>query len=200
MLQNRLYSLSLAAVALLLCSPAPSLASSKPPTFTVKATNVQMGDMSSATTTYTLTSVNGFSGQVGVVCHGLDSNQVPDLILPSCTHANQLMTLPANGQVSGIIDLIPPVGVGSSSSAQLHQFPGGPVAGALAAAGLLLFGLRRHPRWPLIALLAFACLGGTTGCIGHGGLAMTHGDWGYTITATSTSGTIETTQFAVVID
>lgn len=178
-----------------LCLAGGEAAASTTPGITITATNVSISDKGTAVSHFTVTSVNGFSGQVGVICKGLDSNVVPELILPDCTFATQRFQLAANGSISGIMTFYPPDNIPASASLRgSPRQPGStlPIAGVLTAAGLFCFRIRRkRPGRLLLSLLAIAgvvSLAGVTGCIGHGGLAMTHGDWGYTITATPVSG------------
>ncbi len=78
------------------------------PSFTIAASNVTVPGQGSASGQFTLTSVNGFTGQVGVTCTGPDSNLLPDLVLPSCDHPVQNYTIPANGSVAGTMGFYPP--------------------------------------------------------------------------------------------
>src|ERR1039458_5227636 len=78
------------------------------PAFTLTATNVTMAGHGSGTSQFTLTSVNGFTGTVGVSCSGPDANLLPDLVLPSCDHPGQLLVVPANGSASGTMNFYPP--------------------------------------------------------------------------------------------
>jgi len=178
-----------------LCLASAEGRASTTPGIKITATNVSISDMGTAVSHFTVTSVNGFTGQVGVICKGLDSNVVPDLILPDCTFTTQNFQLTANGSASGIMTFYPPNNIPSSVSQRgLPGQPGStlPIAGVLTAAGLFCFRIRRkRPGRLVLSLLAIAGLAslvGVTGCIGHGGLAMTHGHWGYTITATPVSG------------
>jgi len=190
-----------------LCLASPESRASTTPGITITATNVSISDMGTAVSHFTVTSVNGFTGRVGVICKGLDSNIVPDLVLPDCTFTTQNYVLTANGSASGIMTFYPPNNIPSTVSrggSPRQPGPALPIAGALAAAGIFCFRIRRKrsgwPVLPLLAIVGLAGLAGVTGCIGHGGLAMTHGDWGYTITATPVSGaTPAVANIAVVV-
>ena len=188
----RFTSLLFAILLLLSAGPAHASTASTTPTFTITADNITMGEKSTGTINFTLTSVNGFSGRIGMVCYGLDPNKVPLLVLPDCTYETQYYQLPANGSVSGSINLYPPWAQlpaptsdrqpeGSSKSTL-------PAAAPLALAGLLALGIR-HTRTQWLAAIALFTLAAVTGCMGSGGLAMTHGDWQYTLTGTPVSST-----------
>lgn len=177
----------------------------KTPALKITASNVSMTEKSTGVVNFTLTSVNGFTDKVGIVCHGLDPNQVPELILPICTYATQYFQVPANGAVSGSLTLYPPweqlpPGLTTPPSSDTSRTTL-PAAGSLALAGLLALGIRRGKSQWLAAILLLT-LAAVTGCIGSGGLAMTHGNWGYTLTGTPVSGAVAATTgtFGVTID
>lgn len=171
------------------------------PALKLTATNVSMGDRGSGTSRFTLTSLNGFTGTVNVNCpNGITSSL--EEVLPVCTPGSQVFKLPANGSVSGTVRLIPPWTIMGSVRRDLPTSPwrtplGMPaVAGGLMAACLMGSKLRRGWRRILsvIALCAvgFAGLGAVTGCIGHGGLAMTPGSYTYTIIGENLLGQMQT--------
>jgi len=154
------------------------------PGFTVTASNVSVTDTGSGSSSYTVTSVNGFSGQVGVSC--LPPEIDGSLVLPNCNEAEQIVTLKANGSASGEIQFTPPPTVTArNQNGPLHP------AGPMAAGAMLLTGLaaaRRRRRWsraltPAILGAALLASIAATGRIGHGGLAMSHGTFGYTLQA-----------------
>jgi hypothetical protein len=173
------------------------------PGFTMKASNVSMSDMGTGVSNFTLTSVNGFTGQVGVTCTGPDTNLLPDLVLPNCTFAVAYFVVPANGTVSGTMNFVPPNTSQAAGTIRALPLPGdSPAQTPLAAgafAGVALLGLRfrrRLNRWPATIVLcaaSLAALAGTTGCIGNGGLAMTPGTYSYVISAASTSASASST-------
>jgi hypothetical protein len=162
------------------------------PSFTLTASNVSMSDQGSGTSTFTLTSVNGFTGQVGVLCTG-PSSLLVDLVLPSCDSPTQQVVVPANGSVSGSMSFVPPF---SNQSLGRRGRPGkAPLEAPLVASALAmgLIGLRfrrRLSRWMVLLVIGAAGLAataGVTGCIGHGGLAMTPGTYSYTLSAAARS-------------
>lgn len=179
------------------------------PAITLTATDVSMGDRGSGTSHFTLTSLNGFTGQVYVDCpNGI--GQPLDVELPICSPDTQVLTLTANGSVSGTLQLTPPWLVSASIRRGLPAGPGRsplgmPVtAGGLAAACLL--GSRMRPDWrrrlgaTVLAAAALVGLGSLTGCIGQGGLAMTPGAYTYTIVGENSFGQLETSKdFTVTI-
>lgn len=162
------------------------------------ATNVSMGDRSTGTSQFTLTSLNGFSGQVLVLC----PNRIPSLQveLPVCAPGLQTVTLQANGTTNGSVELIPPW----QSSARIRSNPSDrpgdrPGRMPLAACGSLALGalfLRKRRGWLRILLsfvLAAAGLAASisiSGCIGQGGIAMTPGTYHYSINVESLSGVL----------
>jgi hypothetical protein len=163
------------------------------PSFTLTASNVSMSDQGSGTSTIKLTSVNGFTGQVGVLCSGPSSFLAPDLVLPSCDSATQQLVVPANGSVTGTMSFVPPF---SNQSVGRRGRPGkAPLETPLAAGalGMGLIGLRfrrKLSRWMAMLVLGaagLAAMAGVTGCIGHGGLAMTPGTYSYTLSAAARS-------------
>jgi hypothetical protein len=140
---------------------------------------------------FTLQSVNGFAGQVGVKCSGGYSN-LTDLVLPDCANPVVVVNLPANGSATGSMNFYPPW----TTSAALHSHikkreprQGSPLfAGLVTGAGLLLFRLRREFGRYLFLIVTLSLLTAVTGCIGHGGLAMTPGTYSYTLGASSITG------------
>lgn len=166
------------------------------PTFTISATNVSLSGQGTATSQFTVTSVNGFSGQVGIVCSGPDPNLLPDLVLPSCSNPTQLVTVPANGTASGSMRFYPPWENQDEAMQNGRRSPRGaaPVlAGLFAGAGLLGLGLRRrlHGRLALVlCALGLGMLSGAIGCLGHGGLQMTPGTYGYTLSGGGPAGVV----------
>jgi hypothetical protein len=179
------------------------------PSVTLTASNVSMSDQGTGTSQFTLASVNGFTGQVNVVCSGPDPGPM-GIVLPNCTSNTKVFNVPANGSVSGTMQLTPPW---SSSVATIGNFPISQkckalempaTAGGLALACLVGLRLRRGwQRWFAVLGVTAAGLvgvGSVTGCIGHGGLAMQPGAHSYEIIGTTPSGVLEAdTQFTVTI-
>jgi len=173
----------------LLAWPASGVAQS----FTLTASNVSISDQGSSTAGFTLTSVNGYTGQVGVVCIGPNSVLFPELVLPSCANTPQYLTVPANGTVSGSLNFYPPwlseMSMNRQGSPRPGRKPNRQPLAAVALASVLGIGMRKRVnRWLAMIVVAAASLGAMTGligCIGHGGLAMTPGTYTYTVMATS---------------
>jgi len=184
----------LAFICILLALPAGAAT----PDFKLNAGNVSISEKGTATGNFTLTSVNGFTGKVGVTCSGPDPNLLPMLIMPSCDNPVEYFVVPAKGAVSGTMSFYPPwsTSVAANPHGVPHQ-PGRPLGaplgmGALAAVAFLGLGFRRRGRrWLTVILLAgagLAGLAGVAGCIGNGGLAMTPGTYSYVITGGSGKG------------
>jgi hypothetical protein len=178
-------------------------ASGATPSFTLKASNVSVSDQGSGVSNFTITSVNGFSGEVGVVCTGPNPIIVPDLILPVCTVATVNFQVPAGGSVKGTMNFVPPPSVESSSNEirERQRRPGNRQlpfeGGAMAAVVLVGWGLRRtlNKRIAMLvlgvaSLIASAIL---SGCSGNGGLAMTPGTYSDEVSGVSASATVNTT-------
>ncbi len=152
-------------------SGSPALAAT--PSFTIAATNVTMSSSNSSgvgSSSFTLTSVNGYTGSVLVGCQppmppaGV---KVPycDVPLPPHTY-----TLAANQVVTGNLSLFnSPVPVVPASAQRRGGL--GPAQGlALAGALLLGFGFRRRrARWLTLTLLAMGALAGLAGISACGG-------------------------------
>ena len=155
------------------------------PGFTITASNVSVSDTGSGSSSYTVTSVDGFTGKVGVSCFQPEINGA--LAIPNCDVPEQFLTIPANGSASGTMPFTPPSNVTAKNHGGERQRPAGP----LAAGTLMLAGFaaaRRRLRWSR-ALSALALCAGlfsgltATGCGGHGGLAMAPGTYSYQIQA-----------------
>lgn len=179
------------------------------PTMKLTATNVSMGDRGSGTSQFTLTSLNGFTGQVNVECPNPIFEPL-DVVLPICSPELQGFTLTANGSVSGKVQLNPPSTVTGSVRRDSPIRPRrGPLempiaAGGLAAASLLGLKMRRSLTrglgMMLLAAAGLVGLGSMTACIGQGGLAMTPGSYTYTIAVENSLGQLEISQdFTVTI-
>jgi hypothetical protein len=160
----------------------PMLAATAPG-YTVNAIPLTLSGQGSGVSQYTMTSVQGFTGQVIVKCIGPNPNLLPFVVIPQCSVPEPTVTIPAGGSVGGTINFFPPW-TATQASAQRDW----PVAGGLMA-GLGLIGFRRrkwlHGRFAILAgILALFLLAGLTGCIGGGGLAMTPGVYTFVISGT----------------
>lgn len=159
----------------------PMFAATPAPGYTVIATDVSLSGQGSGSSQFTLTSVQGY-GETGLIvkCTGPNPNLMPFVVLPECSIPEPLVNLPAGGKVSGTINFFPPWTATQASSRDDWPLP----AGILAGAGLT--GIRRwkrmRARFSMIAgMLCLFVLTGLTGCIGHGGLAMTPGIYTFVI-------------------
>lgn len=171
------------------------------PGFTIAASNVSVSDTGSGSSSYTVTSEGGFTGQVGVSCVPPEINGT--LAIPSCDVAEQFLTIPSNGSVSGTMPFTPPPEVTAKNDGGHKHHPAGPLAaGAMVLAGFAA--ARRRLRWDrtlsALALCAglFACLS-ATGCGGHGGLAMAHGSYSYNIQAVGPGLKVASTYITVTV-
>jgi hypothetical protein len=180
------------------------------PGFTLQATNVTVSGMGSGTSNVTLTSVGGFSGQVGVSCFGPDTNLNPVLI-PNCTQPVEYFALTANAPVSFTLPFTPPASVsGTAGTRPVQPTPGSSpgrarsVAGILSGLGLAAIRFRKKLKSnvssAIVAVLGLAALAGMTGCIARGGLVMTPGKYSYQIQASPKGdGTLVTTTIQVTV-
>jgi hypothetical protein len=155
------------------------------PGFTIAASNVSVSDTGSGSSSYTVTSVSGFTGQVGVSCFPPEINGA--LAIPNCDVPEQFLTIPVNGSVSGKMPFTPPTNVTAKNDGGHKHHPAGPLAaGAMVLAGFAA--ARRRLRWNRTLSGLALCAGllaslSATGCGGHGGLAMAHGTYSYNIQA-----------------
>jgi hypothetical protein len=167
----------------------------------ITASNVSLSDTGSGNSAYTITSLGGFAGQVGVSCFAPELDGA--LVLPNCDIPEQFLTVPANGSVSGKMPFTPPNTVTARNKGGDRPRPVGPFAvGAIALFGLAAARKRRLANRTLSALaLCAALLFGltATGCGGHGGLAMSHGNWGYSIVATTEGAEFATAYITVTV-
>jgi len=184
-----------------------SLADTATPGFKIVAGNADLPGRGEGASQYTITSVNGFTGKVFVICNGPDPNLYPDLIMPSCADPTQELTVPANGSVTGTMIFHPPwIDLSAHDASPFTGDAPGLARGSLpllacAVVGVGLLGRRKKLRSFLVLTLAVTCLGllaGTVGCIGSGGLQMTPGIYTFTLTGTS-SGLIETGKVSVTV-
>jgi hypothetical protein len=171
-------------VSLAVCAVGDASAATSPG-FTLTASNVSVSDTGSGSSSYTITSVGGFTGKVGASCFEPEIDGA--LVIPNCDVPEQFLTIPANGSVSGTMPFTPPSSVSAKNRAVDRRSPGGP----LAAGAMLLAGLaaaRRRLRWSRTLSTLLVCTGllaglTATGCGGHGGLAMAHGTYSYNLQA-----------------
>ncbi len=174
------------------CSPV--LAATPSPSFTIVATNVTMSSTlatGSGSTSFLLTSVNGYAGTVGVNCSNLDPPA--GINVPVCDFGGPAFPvsypLTANQAVTGTVLFLnshPPCSNGvcpvSLPRRSHHGLPQ-----SLALAGALLFGLgfrRRAPRWLVLTLFAagsLAAMVGINACANNS--VVTPGTYTYTIMA-----------------
>jgi len=166
-------------------TPAPT------PSFTLSAANVTMPSSGVVQIPFTLTSVNGFAGSVGVLCV---EPTIPGSVNkgPYCDQGGPLMayTLAANGTTTGSISIVAiqpnPVPLTTKSSLAGHE-----ASWALAGALVLGFGLRRKRmlRFSRVSLAAFLLIGlAGLGIFGCGGPpTLTPGTYNFMLNATSVS-------------
>jgi hypothetical protein len=170
----------LAAVTMCLGSLATRAIAAPAPTFTVSATNVTLpAGATSATSQITVTSVNGYAGQIAITCQYSGSEM--NAKAPTCGGGPQrVYTLTANQSTQGALSFYP-YGTAVPAAAQNP-----PLAQTRIALALVLFGacfflsLRRRTRSILVLLFAAIFLAGFTSC-GANGLS---GTFPYTITGT----------------
>jgi hypothetical protein len=190
---------------LALCSNVSSLrAIPAAPSFAVSATNVTMPLSQSqyGSSTFTLTSVNGYTGGPQVTCAAI--NPPAEAKLPTCYQHGLMPALPANGTLNGEILFIAPGQTPPPEPAGLLHRPGHAAAGMVLAA-MLFFGFRvrrRAARWLTLALFAIGALGGLaaiSACGGNGN-SMTPGVYSYQVTATdANSGNTASATISVTI-
>ena len=173
------------------------------PSFTISATNATMPTSGNGTITWTLTSINGFAGTVGVSCGPTDPPT--HSILPQCNYtgipvASPPYTLAANGTVTESFNLVANIPRCTGPCPVNFQRRPRHRGMTLALAGALLgLGFRRRaPRWSMLALLTVSALAGLAGISGCGtNPTLTPGSFAYTLTAfqtgTSTVMTADTT-------
>lgn len=175
------------------------------PQITLAASNVSIPGQGTATSQFTVKSVNGFAGQVGVGCSGPEQILAPDLVLPQCAGPLVNVSVPANGSATGSINFYPPW---SASAAPDSRRAGGGrrsplpmLASLFAAVGLLALWRRNRSSRVLSVLPAIAGLvlaAGVSACVGQGGLAMTPGTYTYTLDA-GNAATSATTTISVTV-
>lgn len=175
------------------------------PSFTITASNVTMPSSGTGSIAFTLTSVNGWAGNVVVGCG--PTNPPTGAIVPDCEYAGGAaepaqppISLAANGTATGSASLVAEITPCNPCPANLPIRPrhqgtpshGRPVSLALAGALLLALGFRRRAaRWLTLTLMMVAMLGGLAGigACGSSGKTLTAGIYAYTLTATGTQTT-----------
>jgi hypothetical protein len=186
-----------------------SSAAAPTPSFTIAATNVTMSSSGSSgvgSSTFTLTSVNGFAGSVYVVCD--PPTPSAGVKVPYCESGvagsgaipvQPPITLTANEVVTGTISFYnAPVPCSNPCPVSLPRRGGHGLAPGLALASALLLGLgfrRRAARWlTLLAVGALAGLAGISACGGNKSV-VTPGTYVYTVAAAEvgTSTTVSST-------
>lgn len=155
------------------------------PAFTISASNVTMpGGSALGTSQFTLTSVNGYAGQVAVDCTysgGDMSAKVPTCYRGTSPNFN----LTANQSAQGAFSLFPygtAINYARQTSPQAHR---GLVLAFLLFGACFLGALRRRTGGIPALLFAAILLAGITSCGGNG----LSGTFPYTITATDTKTT-----------
>jgi len=179
-------------------SSSPALAATTD--FTITATSVVMssnGSSGTGSTTFTLTSVNGYTGSVQVVC---DPPTPPvGTTIPYCGGGpvSRAYPLTANGTAKGSISFTNVPVPEAAASLPSNKSPGKSIA--LGLASLLFLGLRfrlKAARWFTLVLLAVVTLVGLSGFVACGGSssAVTPGTYDYVIKATdiNTSASVST--------
>jgi hypothetical protein len=189
----------------MICGFARMQAPAAAQSFTVSASNATLPANGSGTVAFSVTSVNGFSGNVQISC---GPTSIPaGARLPFCggNVAPMIYAVPANAAVTGNLALFgSPLPCSNPCPVRLDRAPADRkgAGGGLALAGALLVGLglrRRAVRWFALMLLAAGTLAGAAGISACGGSSsgptLTAGVWPYTIAAadTSTNVTVSTT-------
>ncbi len=174
-------------------------AQSATPGFTISASNATLPASGTGSIPFTLTSENGFAGDVVVSCG--PANPPTGSILPQCNYtgggpAQPPYTLTASGRVTGSLNLvafIPPCS--NPCPVKLFSPPRHRGAVNLALASALLLGLsfrRRPARWLTLVLCAagiLAALAGVNACGAGNTHTLTPGTFAYTVSATQADAT-----------
>jgi hypothetical protein len=158
------------------------------PGFSIAAANTTLTASGTGSATFTLTSLNGFTGMVAVTCDS--QNQPPEVRLPYCGVGPLLAyNLTAGEAVNGSIAFSAvPVPGAAGAAKRTDRTP----AAGLALAGAMLFGLslrRRARRWLMLTVLAVGALAGFAGISACSAdqVGLTPGTYPYTIFATDVS-------------
>ncbi|MGD0914208.1 MAG: hypothetical protein ABR928_20140 [Terracidiphilus sp.] len=173
------------------------------PSFTISATNVTIsssGSSGTGSSTFTLTSVNGYTGTLGISCY--PTSEPAGATLPYCGGSAMIgHTLTANAIATGALPFYN-VPVPEPVSMPVRRSKAAPAGLALAAGLLLGFGFRKtRSRWlflGLFAACAFAGLATMSGC-GGGNSVVTPGTYSYTIKAVDTNSNVVTSTFNVTV-
>jgi hypothetical protein len=193
MLPNKALSCLIVLSALVPPACAVGIAPTPAPSFTISASNVTMPLSGTVAIPFTLTSVNGFAGQVSVFCV---QPTVPGSVNkgPYCDQGGPLMayTLVANGTTTGSITIVAiqpnPVPLTSKLKSAGRREGAG-----LALAGMVMLGLRRRrpgSRRLMRASLAFGIMMALAGiglCGCGGPPTLTPGAYLFMLNATSVS-------------
>jgi hypothetical protein len=188
----------------IICGLGTAHAQSATPGFTISASNATIPNSGTVAIPFTVTSVNGFAGSVVVTCG--PANQPTGSILPLCGNGVVVVpyTLPANGTVTGSLDLVSYIPPCNNACPVKFVSPrprgavnlalgGGPQsprrrgAASLAVAGVVLlgFGFRRKARQLRLLLLVVGIMAGLSGigCGSGNHSTLTPGTFAYTISA-----------------
>jgi hypothetical protein len=180
----------LTCLAFLLALP-PALCHALPPapapTFTITASNITMPSNGIGSIAFTLTSVNGFTGQVAVDC--TPPTVAADVRLPYINLGGPVhtYTLTANGTTSGSIGILAlkPALVPVRLNLPARPASGQKVIWSLAGILLLGLGLHRRKAWPTrlsLAICLLITLTSLSAC--SSGPTLTPGTYTYTLNAT----------------
>ncbi len=173
------------------------------PIFTISATNAIMsssGPNGTGSSTFTLTSEDGYSGTIGITCY--PTSEPAGAKLPYCGGSAMIgHTLTPNAMVTGSLPFFN-VPVPEPVSMPVRRSPTWPAGLALAAGLLLGLGFRRRAsRWLFLVLFAvgaFAGLAAISGCGGSNSV-VTPGTYSYTVKAVDTNSVIVTSTFNVTV-
>ncbi len=173
------------------------------PSFTITATNATMsssGVNGRGSSTFTLTSVNGYTGTLGITCY--PTNEPAGAKLPYCGGPAMIgHTLTANASVTGSLPFYNEP-VPEPVNMPVRRSHAGPAGLALAVGLLLGLGFRkRASRWLLLVLFAgcaFAGLAVMSGCGGSNSV-VTPGTYSYTVKAADTNSVIVSSTFNLTV-
>jgi len=180
------------------------------PSFTITAANVTMSTNTSSgigSSSFTLTSVNGYTGSIRVSCNlptpvsGVNVPFCGDGVpaVPAAIPVAPPITLTANESVIGAIAFYNAnVPCGNPCPVSLPRPMSHGLSQGLALAGVFLFGLgsrRRARRWLALIFLSLGSLVGIAGISACGGnnSVVTPGTYVYTISATDTTTAVTVT-------
>ena len=191
-------------------STAPLLAATPSPSFTITATNATLSSSTASgvgSSSFILTSVNGYAGQVRVNCN--PPTPPAGVTVPYCGYgvpsgnaavpAQPPITLTANEAVTGTIAFYnAAVPCSNPCPVSLPRRGGHGLPQSLALAGALLFGFafrRKAARWLTLTLFAVGALAGLAAISACGGNndVVTPGTYAYTISATDVTTAVSVT-------